>query len=115
RTIAISDALNLKTIRSEALEATLEALVCGVYLADARGRVVYMNPAAERQAAASTALRVKQERLTANDAGAQAALNKAIAKAAAGETETPACDITLGLPKEDGGGLVATILPLTRG
>ena len=33
---ADSDALNLKTIRSEQLEATLNALVSGVYLADRR-------------------------------------------------------------------------------
>ena len=34
RAITISDALNLKTIRSEALEATLNALTSGVYLVD---------------------------------------------------------------------------------
>ena len=34
RAITISDALNLKTIRSEALEATLNGLIAGVYLTD---------------------------------------------------------------------------------
>ena len=36
--VAISDALDLKTIRSEALEATLNALICGVYLTDRHGQ-----------------------------------------------------------------------------
>ena len=49
RAITISDALNLKTIRSEALETTLNALTSGVYLADSLGRIIYMNQAAERQ------------------------------------------------------------------
>ena len=48
RAVAISDALNLKTIRSEALEATLNALASGVYLVDRSGRVIYMNRAAEQ-------------------------------------------------------------------
>ena len=45
--VAISDALNLTTIRSDALEATLNALTSGVYLTDRDGRIVYMNRAAE--------------------------------------------------------------------
>jgi hypothetical protein len=42
RAITISDALNLKTIRSEVLEATLNALASGVYLADSLGRIIYL-------------------------------------------------------------------------
>jgi PAS domain-containing protein len=45
--VAISDAL--KTIKSDALEATLDALASGVYLPDREARIVYMNRAAERQ------------------------------------------------------------------
>ena len=58
--VAISDALNLTTIRSDALEATLNALTSGVYLTDRDGRIVYMNRAAERQVAPAmqSALRI---------------------------------------------------------
>ena len=49
RAITISDALNLKAIRSEALEVTLNALTSGVYLADSLGRIIYTNRAAEQQ------------------------------------------------------------------
>jgi GAF domain-containing protein len=48
--VATANALNLATIHSEALEATLNALNSGVYLADRVGRIVYMNREAQRQA-----------------------------------------------------------------
>jgi hypothetical protein len=46
RAFTISDVLNLKTIRSEVLEVTLNALTSGVYLADSLGRIIYTNRAA---------------------------------------------------------------------
>jgi DNA-binding CsgD family transcriptional regulator len=115
RSVAISDALNLKTIKSEALEATLGALASGVYLTDHQGRIVYMNRAAERQVKTSKALRIMNNRLTAVDRLAHAALAKAIAEATIDETETPSGGITLALPGDDNMGLIATILPLNRG
>jgi len=63
RSVAISDALNLETIRSEALETALDALASGVYLTDRHGRVVYFNRAAERQVRTSKALRIEDNRL----------------------------------------------------
>jgi DNA-binding CsgD family transcriptional regulator/PAS domain-containing protein len=115
RSVAISDALNLKTIKSEALEATLDALASGVYLTDREVRIVYMNRAAERQVKTSNALRIMNNRLTAVDRLAHAALAKAIAEATIDETETPSGGITLALPGDDNMGLIATILPLNRG
>jgi PAS domain-containing protein len=47
RSVTISDALNLKTIKSDALEGALDALASGVYLTDREARIVYMNRAAE--------------------------------------------------------------------
>jgi PAS domain-containing protein len=49
RTLTISDALDIRTLRSEMLEATLDGLAAGVYLTRRDGRVVYMNATAERQ------------------------------------------------------------------
>jgi PAS domain-containing protein len=115
RSVAISDALNLKTVTSEALEATLDALASGVYLTDREGRVVYMNRAAEDQVKTSNALRVVNNRLSPVDHAARAAIAKAIAEATIDETEAPSGGITLALPGDDNMGLVATILPLNRG
>src|SRR5262249_32027201 len=56
RTLEVSHALDLTTINSQVLEATLDALTAGVYLADREGHLVYMNPAAERQIRSGSAL-----------------------------------------------------------
>ena len=115
RAVTISDALNLKTIRSEALEATLNALASSVYLTDRHGRIIYMNRAAEQQVRTSNALRVEHDRLAPVDRAVRVALGRAIAESIADEAETPASGVTLALPAGDGAGLVATILPLGRG
>ena len=115
RAIVISDALNLKTIRSEALEATLDGLASGVYLTDRYSRIIYMNRAAERQVRAGNVLRVEHEHLSSVDRTVRVAMGNAIAQAIAEEAETPASGTTFALPDGEGGGLVATILPLTRG
>jgi DNA-binding CsgD family transcriptional regulator/PAS domain-containing protein len=116
RSVAISDALNLRTIRAKALEITLEALVFGVYLVDRKGRILFMNRAGDRQVRTSHALRIEKSRLAPLDPAAHAKLTEAITEATAGEAETPSGGITtLVLPGDDNVGLVATILPLTRG
>jgi DNA-binding CsgD family transcriptional regulator/PAS domain-containing protein len=115
RAITISDVLNLKTIRSEALEATLNALTSGVYLVDALGRVIYTNRAAEHQLRAGTVLRIENNRLAPVDRPSRAALERAIVGAIADEAATPVGGFTIALPAREGAGLVATVLPLTRG
>jgi DNA-binding CsgD family transcriptional regulator len=115
RTFAISDALDLRTITSQVLEATLDALTSGVYLTGFDGMVVYMNPAAEQQIRKGGALRVVNHRLEAANAEAQAILGRAIADAITDEAAVPTGGFTLALPGGENGGLVATILPLDRG
>src|SRR5262245_58860650 len=56
--VAIADALNLATIRSQALETTLNALTSAVYLTERDGRIVYMNRAAERQVGTGNVVRI---------------------------------------------------------
>ena len=115
RSVAISDALNLKTVKSEALEATLDALASGVYLTDRQGRIVYMNRSGEHHVKTSNALRIANNRLMPVDRAAGAALTQAIAEATSDETAAPLGGITIGLPGENNTGLVATILPLNQG
>jgi DNA-binding CsgD family transcriptional regulator len=115
RAITISDALNLETVRSEALEATPDALASGVYLTDRHGRIIYMNRAAECQVKARNALRIENDRLTPVDRPARAALAKAIDEAITDEAKTPGSGLGLTLPETESAGLIATILPLYRG
>ena len=113
--VAISDTLNLTTIRSEALEATLNAFTTGVYLTDRHGRIVYMNRAAERQVRTSNAIRVANSHLSPIDHKARLALDRAIDEATGDEADLPTSGFTIALPGGDNGGLIATVLPLARG
>jgi DNA-binding CsgD family transcriptional regulator len=115
RAVAISDVLNLKTIRSEALEATLNALSSAVYLTDRHARVVFMNRMAECQVKTSNALRLENNRLVAVDRTARAALAKALAETISDEAETSDGGFTLAIPQGEQAGFVATILPLAGG
>jgi DNA-binding CsgD family transcriptional regulator/PAS domain-containing protein len=115
RAIKISDALNLKTIASDALEATLDALTAGVYLIDSLGRVTYMNGVAQRQTRSGHVLRLESNHLSPLDGVARTALTKAIDDAIADEAANPDTGFSLAVPSREGAGLVATVLPLNRG
>jgi DNA-binding CsgD family transcriptional regulator/PAS domain-containing protein len=115
RAITISDALNLKAIRSEALEATLNALASGIYLVDSLARIIYLNHAAERQVESGNVLRIENNRLAPVDRLARTTLARAIDDAIAEEAAAPDAGFSLALPSREGAGLVATILPLNRG
>ena len=82
RVLAISDALDIRALRSEMLERTLDGLVAGVFLTARDGRVVYMNAAAERQIKTGNSIRIVNNRLSPTDPAARAALSKAIDEAA---------------------------------
>jgi DNA-binding CsgD family transcriptional regulator len=74
-----------------------------------------MNNAAERQVKTSNALRIDNSRLTAINREARAALARAIDGASVDEAEMSPTGFTLALPDGEQAGLVATILPLSRG
>ena len=114
RALKISDALNLETIRSEAMESALNALASGVYLVDSLGHVVFMNRAAERQIEAGNTLRVESNQLRAADPAVRKELSRSISEAVADETVPSTGGVSIALPGP-GRGLVATVLPLTRG
>ena len=114
RAITVSDALNLQTIRSEALEVTLNALTSGVYLVDLLGRIIYMNRPAEQQIEKGYAVRIEKNRLAPTDRTTRTTLAAAIDEAIHDEAATTS-GFSLALPATEGAGLVATILPLNRG
>ena len=113
--VAISDALNHAAIRSDALEATLNAFTSGVYLTDRHGQIIYMNRAAERQISASNAIRVENSHLSPIDRKARLALDRAINEATGDEADRPIGGFTIALAAGDNAGLIATVLPLARG
>jgi len=115
RTLAISDALDIRALRSELLERTLDGLVSGVFLTASDGRVVYMNAAAERQIKVGKSIRIVSDRLSPTDPGARAALSKAIEQASRDDVGMDLKEHSLAIPDLGGTGLVATLLPVDRG
>jgi DNA-binding CsgD family transcriptional regulator/PAS domain-containing protein len=115
RALTISDALDIRTLRSEMLEKTLDALVAGVFLTARDGRVVYMNAAAVRQVRIGTSIRIVNNRIVAADPAARAALSKAIEKAADDDADADMREHSLAIPDEQGTGYIATLLPVERG
>jgi DNA-binding CsgD family transcriptional regulator/PAS domain-containing protein len=116
RVLAISDALDIRTLRSEMLERTLDGLVAGVFLAARDGRVVYMNAAAERQIKTGNSIRVVNSHIFPTNPVARAALSRAIDEAARDDVDQDVAEQSLAIPDADGGpGYVATLLPIERG
>jgi len=115
RAFTISDVLDLRTLKSEMLEATLDGLATGVYLTARDGSVVYMNVAAERQVKTGNAMRIVNNRLSPADPKARAALANAIDEVARDQSDAPPSGHSLAIPDADGAGYVATLLPIERG
>jgi DNA-binding CsgD family transcriptional regulator len=113
RALTISDALDLRTLRSEMLERTFDMLAVGVFLTARDGRVVYMNEVAERQIKTGNAIRVVGNRISPTDAAARTALSKAINEASGDEADLSGQ--SLAIPDMDGAGYIATLLPVDRG
>lgn len=114
RTLAISDLLDIRALRSEVLERTLDGLVAGVFLTARDGHVVYMNPAAERQIRAGTSIRLVNNRLAPVDLSARAVLSAAISRAGRDES-TESGEHSIAIPGGASSGYVATLLPLENG
>jgi DNA-binding CsgD family transcriptional regulator/PAS domain-containing protein len=116
RVLAISDALDIRAVKSEMLERTLDGLVAGVFLTARDGRVVYMNAAAEHQIRTGNSMRIVNNRVFPSDPAARAALSKAIDEAARDNPDKDVGEYSLAIPDVEGGpGYVATLLPVDRG
>lgn len=113
RALTISDALDIRVLKSEVLEKTLDLLAVGVFLTARDGRVVYMNEAAERQIKTGNAVRVVNNRLSPTDAAARGALGKIIDEASRDEADESG--YTLAIPDVGGAGYIATLMPINRG
>jgi len=116
RSLAISDTLDIRSIRSEMLEKTLDGLAAGVYLTTREGRVVYMNAAAEQQVKTGNSIRLVNNRISPTDSATRAALSKAIEVAAREDNDKVAHEHSFAIPDIDGGpGYIGMLLPVSRG
>lgn len=112
RAFLISDALELQTVAITRLEETVDSLSTGIILTEDQGRIAYLNEAAERILKAGHALKALNGRLTAAVPRARAPLARALAESLAGKAPATAGRHAIAIPAEEGGGLVASVLPL---
>jgi DNA-binding CsgD family transcriptional regulator len=115
RTIKISHALDLRTLKSETLETALDALTAGVFLLDSHARIVHANLAGEQQVRTGNALRIVNNRFSPVDGTANADFIKALSPNAASDRQRVANMHSIALPAIDGEGLIATVLPVGEG
>jgi DNA-binding CsgD family transcriptional regulator/PAS domain-containing protein len=106
----ISYALELKSLKIDLLENTLDSLSTAIYLVHHDGRVVFMNQAAEKQVRRGIGLKIINDRVTPNDSAAAVQFLDRMSR----ESEDEASPVSIALPDENGG-LLATILRLDKG
>ena len=110
--LALSDAIDLQTLTADRFEQTVDALSAGVFLTERGGRIIYMNRTAQHQLNTGNALQLVDGRLIATRSDSNAALARALAAKTCTEAAT---GTVLALPDGDGGGYLASVLPLDGG
>ena len=115
RTLAISDALDIRVLQSEMLERTLDGLLSGVFLTARDGRVVYMNAAAERQVRSGSSIRIVNNQILPSDLQARTALADAIEEASRDDIDRSAREHSVALPGTGDAGFIATVMSVDRG
>ena len=111
RAFTMADIFDLQAIRVEQLEQTVDALSTGVFLADRSG-ITYMNSAAKKLIDRGRMLKLKNNRLTAAKFHAADTLAHAVSASIDGIAPVKSGSHIIPIPDEDGGGLLANVLPL---
>ena len=114
RAVKICAAFKKRDLRVNALEASIDALASGVYLADRNHRVTYMNPSAERQIKAGRGVRIEGDRLIFIDPGARVTFEEALSEMMAVGGGASVAPKSFAVPDGSKLGLVGTVLPLGR-
>lgn len=108
----ISFALELKSLNINMLETTLNSLSAGIFLVQSNGHIVFMNSAAELQVSRGNGISIRNNQVVPKDAAAAKHFQCGLSSLSLDEKATP---ISIALPDELGGGMLATILPLNNG
>jgi DNA-binding CsgD family transcriptional regulator len=117
RSVTIAYMLDDRALRDDMLSATLDLLIVGIVLVDSEARIVHANRAGARHLDEAQSVRRSDDRLSARDPVAAAALRDAIMRATrAGATlEVAKTGIAVPITGVDGRDLAAWVLPLDGG
>jgi DNA-binding CsgD family transcriptional regulator len=115
RAVVIGNAIDLKTAEAASLAEVFDGLSTGVFLTDARGRIVHSNTAGRALLADGDGLYASSGRLVARHPGARETLGAALAAAEKGDAAIGAGGIGVPIAAGEGGPYAAHVLPLTSG
>ena len=115
RAVAISNLIDLKSVRAAALTDTLDAISAAVFLVDARGCVVHANSAGQEMLDDESVLRIAAGRLLPSDGNAAKLLHEIITNATHGHDTAETRDIAIHLGTRGGEPYLAHVLLLTTG
>ena len=115
RAMLISRIIDLKTAEAASFADTLDGISAGMFLVDARGRIVHANASAHALLAEASLLRAAGGKLAANDARAEQALREIFLAAGSGDAAVGTKGIAVPLITREDERYVAHVLPLTSG
>jgi len=113
RAAVIGGLIRHQKIDLTALADVFDGLTSGMFLVDARGRIVHANTSGQALLAEGGPVHKACDRLVGSNANTERALRDLFIAAAAGDMAVGAKGIAMPLRGRDGGNYVAHILPLT--
>jgi DNA-binding CsgD family transcriptional regulator len=111
RAFTMADVFELQAVRIGQLERTVDTLSAGVFLTDSRG-ITYMNSSAKKLIDQGQTLKLKNNRLSAAKSRTADMLAHAISASLNGLAPAKIGSHLVPIPGEEGGGLLASVLPL---
>ncbi len=115
RATLVGKAMDLKHAEAAMLAETLDGLSAGLFLVDAKGRIVHANGAARDILATDDVLRSIAGQLVTRDARINQTLREIFAVAGQGDAALGVSGTALALTAHDGTRYVAHVLPLSSG
>ena len=114
RAFAISDMLDLRSVKTDALIETLDAITAAVFVIDEAGLVLHHNQAAERLLKSGRVMSLRGDKLWPVDALSRTTLMLALEQALDAADGAPLADAAIPLAALNGAGpgMIASLLPL---
>jgi len=115
RAALIGRTIDIKTAQAASFADTFDGIAAGMFLVDARGRVIHANGAGHAMLADGDVLRAGNGRIVATDADAHRQLYDIFAAAGRGDAAVGIKGVSLPLLAHNGDRHVVHVLPLTAG
>ncbi|HWE18686.1 MAG TPA: LuxR family transcriptional regulator [Hyphomicrobiaceae bacterium] len=115
RAVLIGRVIRLQTAKAATFADALDGISAGMFLVDARGRIIHTNASGHALLTEGRLLHSAGGKLAANDASAEKTLHEVFIAAGSGDVAVGTKAIAVPVMKRDGERFVAHVLPLTSG